>query len=118
MKTEIIKGEIYYDWNGDDCSCLYIGETPLADNFSYWFEGKEVIIRYWVSDKEMTKDELKENTLLQISGSVDADYGSAYSEYTGYLWTNANCKVGGHDLLKELDNHEGKYLYMEVDYEN
>ena len=40
----------------------------------------------------------------------------AYSEITGYLWTDEVVKIGGHDLLKEFETHLGKYLYMEIEY--
>lgn len=73
-------------------------------------------MRYWVSETEKTKEQLKENLFAAISGSVEADYGDAYSELTGYLWTDEKLKVGGHDLLDELQSYIGKFLYMEVDY--
>src|SRR5437868_3327415 len=41
---------------------------------------------------------------------------SHYSEITGYLWTDENLMVGGHDLLDELRSHKGSFVHLEIAY--
>lgn len=117
MKNIIFEGKIWQGNQGENDSALFLGynSEPLAERFEE-FKRRNVTIRYWISEKEQTKQELKENTLLSLSGSVDANYNNRYSEYTGYLWTDEDLKVGGHDLLNELRSNVGKFLYMEVNY--
>lgn len=101
---------------GENSDALFIGdmEEPIAKCFDDDFGGKWVSVSYYISDVEKTKQELMENRLISITGSVEADYRDAYSELTGYLWTDEELKVGGHDLLKILNDNLGKFIYMEV----
>ena len=117
MQQLIYKGLIAEQSKGENDYALFIGEMeePIASEFEEEMQGKQVSVRYWISNTEKTKEELTENMIMAISGSVDADYGDAYSDYTGYLWTDEELKVGGHDLLDELRSNVGKYVYMEVD---
>lgn len=118
MEQMIFKGKIFLKENAEDHEALHVGDEdePFAQIWDDSFRKKQVTVRYWISDTELTKEQLKENQLLAISGAVCADYGARYSEYTGYLWTDEELKVGGHDLISELHDNVGKYLYMEVDY--
>ena len=43
-----------------------------------------------------------------------ARFGACYSEYTGYLWTDEEVLIGGHDLIEELRGCEGKWLLLEI----
>jgi hypothetical protein len=45
-----------------------------------------------------------------------ATYRGVLSEYTGYLWTDEDLMVGGHDLLAELKSHLGKFCHLYVHY--
>jgi hypothetical protein len=118
MNQKIYKGLIKLAEQSEEYEALFIGDEdePLAEGWGDLLHGKQVTVRYWISDNEQTKEQLKENQLLAISGAVYADYGACYSELTGYLWTDETLKVGGHDLIYELQSNVGKYLYMEVDY--
>lgn len=92
---------------------------PIAEALSY-ISGNFVTVRYYLSDKEATKDELTEDFLINtLYGNMDSEYGARYSEYTGYLWTDDNLEIGGHDLLSELMDADGKFLYLiiEIDKE-
>ena len=53
--------------------------------------------------------------MLIVMGDANVDLQSRYSEITGYLWTDEDLNVGGHDLLAELKGHVGKWLIMEVE---
>jgi len=51
-----------------------------------------------------------------LYGEGEAEYEDVYTEWTGYLWTNESIHVGGHNLLREINSHLGRYLWMEIDY--
>lgn len=100
----------------DLASLLFLStlEKPLVEELD-WIKDSEVTIRYWICDKECSRDEANEDYAKQIMGSVEYEYGAVYSELTGYLWTNEELMVGGHDLLDELLGNVGKYLILEVE---
>lgn len=120
MKTIIYKGLIREGLRGENDSALFIGdaEEPIAQEFYSDLQGKQVSVRYWISDTKKTKEELQEGFLKTLFGAVDADYGDAYSEITGYLWTDEELNIGGHDLVSELRNYINKFVYMEIEIFN
>jgi hypothetical protein len=65
--------------------------------------------------------ELEEALVKTSMGEVDASFYHSYSDLTGYLWTNEEIKVGGHDLLGEIIQTMNslpsgpKYLAMRVE---
>lgn len=116
MEQLIYKGIITEGDFGENYDALFIGEgEPIAQILQDEINGREVSVRYWISDKEKTKEELQENFLKNLFGAVDAEYQDAYSDYTGYLWTDENLKIGGHDLLAELQSNLGKFIWLEID---
>lgn len=117
MKQLIYKGFIEKKGKGENDDALFIGdmECPLAEEFESKLQRKKVSVRYWISDNEKTKDQIQEGALKKIMGIVDADYGDRYSEITGYLWTDQELNIGGHDLLAELSSCKGKFVYLEID---
>lgn len=120
METKIYKGKINISTYQDDYDALFVGDTevPFALLWNEELAGKTVNARYWISEREMTKEQLKENTLLTISGAVEADYNFHYSDITGFLGADFSLIIGGHDFSDILTNNKGKYLYMEVDIIN
>jgi hypothetical protein len=62
----------------------------------------------------MTQGELVDVTIRV--GLGEADVGHRYSEITGYLWTDEEIMVGGHDLIEELHDHLGKFCHLEITY--
>ena len=117
METKDYKGIVKKGNYGENLDALFIGEgsQPIAEIFEEDFKAKQVTIRYWTSDVEKTKEELQESVLRKLFGDVDARYSDVYSEITGYLWTDEELNVGGHDLLKEIRSYLGKFIYLEVD---
>lgn len=109
----IIEGLIEIGYDGDHDCALKVGGRVLADEAPYH---KNVSIRYWVSDVRKSLVELEMTTVKTFMGLSKAKYCHTYSDYTGYLWTDEDWKVGGHDLLREIRNYVGKYLYLEVSY--
>ena len=117
MEQLIYKGFIKEASKGENDAALFIGEIeePIAEVFEERIQGKQVSVRYWISDTEKTKEELTENMIMTMAGAVDADYSDRYSDVTGYLWTDEELKIGEHDLLAELQDNLGKFVYLEID---
>jgi len=116
MKRHVLKGIIKAEdrvWCEGDY--LTIGDVSLSEYFEDNLSGRTVSARYWIADKEMPYNELLKSHIKQLYGDADYNHGVAYSEYTGYLWTDDEAKIGGHDLVEELDSHDKKYCYLEID---
>ena len=88
---------------------------PVAEVLYNNISNKTVTVRYWITEKQCTRDEAQEQFLRNLFGAAECDFGSHYSELTGYLWTDEEVNVGGHDLIQELRGHVGKWLILEVD---
>jgi hypothetical protein len=102
----------------EDCNyheTVNLNGEPIAEELEY-MSGNVVTVRYYISDKEASEEELQEDFLTNtLYGNLESEYGARYSEYTGYLWTDDELKVGGHSLLDELESYAGKYIYMIVE---
>ena len=60
-------------------------------------------------------DHIDETKIVSMLGEVDSKYYHAYSDYTGYLWTEEDFKCGGHDIPQILRSHMGEYVHMEIE---
>lgn len=89
-------------------------EEPLSETLE-WMAGKQVCVRYWITDKQATADEAQEEFMSRLIGVADVKFWSHYSDVTGYLWTDEDLNVGGHDLQREFRSHLGKWLILEVE---
>lgn len=98
----------------DDILFLSSASNPLAEELE-WMHRKNVTVRYWVTGKPCSKEEASAEFLKTCMGAADVDFGSRYSELTGYLWTDEELCVGGHDLIAELKSNVGKWLILEVE---
>jgi hypothetical protein len=110
------EGEVEVLYCGDIIVVEWVVEA-LGGGHQLWTtgsRGKTVSIRYWIADTPGTSDELKMRALFTLYGVADANFGCAYSEITGYLWTDEEFKVGGHDMVGELSCSVGKYLLLEM----
>ena len=102
---------------GEADDILYVSsiDEPLAEFLKDRIDEKQVSVRYWITDKESTKEEAQESFLRYLAGDADARLESAYSEYTGYLWTDEWVNIGGHDIIEELSENIGKWLTLEIE---
>lgn len=114
-KTEIYQGLLSMHSWGEADDVLYLSslKDPLAEELG-WMRGKQVTVRYWITDKQCTRNEAVEAAMLIVMGVADVKLNSRYSEGTGYLWTDEDLNIGGHDLLSELKGGVGKWLILEV----
>ncbi|MBE3122963.1 MAG: hypothetical protein IMZ58_12275 [Thermoplasmata archaeon] len=78
--------------------------------------GNFLTVKYFISDKEITETEAIEMWARNLFGKSDAKYRIRCSDLTGYLWTDEELNVGGHNLLDELKGYLHKYLILEIEY--
>jgi len=126
MEKYVYIGKLIYTSNGEEDDILGLEveddekfvEKIIEDIEGEWeneISNKFVNIKYYISDVLKSLDEIKEEHLKQILGVMEANYYVSYSECTGYLWTTEDLMVGGHDLLEELKDNIGKFLYMDIE---
>lgn len=113
----IYEGFLKLDSNGEEDDILFLEghDEPVAEELEYKIGNKFATVRYYISDKEVSLEQAQEHFIRQLYGEIDASYSMRYSEYTGYLWTDEDLNVGGHDLLTELKSYIGKYLILIVE---
>jgi hypothetical protein len=102
---------------GDADDILYLSSErePLAEVLDGQIRKKQVTVRYWITDKPCSREEAIEDHARQIMGLAATKFGARYSETSGYLWTYQQCKIGGHDLIAELEDSAGKWLILEIE---
>lgn len=72
-----------------------------------------VSVRYYIAEKEADYETLKKDYLLKtLYGECYGEYQPQYTEITGYVGTTDTLLIGGHDLREELDDYDGKFLYL------
>jgi hypothetical protein len=105
---------------GEDDGALYLdpADEPLALMVATDVEqhGSTVTVSYWITDEPRTLEQLVENEVKKLAGAADAEYDQAYSDITGYLWTDEKLKIGGHDLLGELEAGEGRWCMLVIKF--
>jgi len=117
MKTLTYRGLLSEHDVGDSDDLLFLSSrsSPLGELLQRDITGKPVSVRYWITDKEATKEEATTDFLRTVIGLAECKFGARYSEITGYLWTDEECNIGGHNLLAELHSYIGKWLILEID---
>jgi hypothetical protein len=117
VKSYKFNGLLSLHHYGDAQNTLFLSSllNPLALELENIIFRRIVSIRYWITDKQVSKETAQEQFLKTLYGEADPEFSSKYSEITGYLWTDEFCKIGGHDLIEILKSHVGSWLYMEID---
>jgi hypothetical protein len=120
-QTRIIRGLLVWTRSeyGHKSVSLVDFETFEADRLTEvlsYVPGTEPCITYFTSNAPLTAEQLQEEHMKTLLGDVRSQYDVTSSDLSGYLWTTEYLKVGGHDLLQELESFIGKYLHMEVTY--
>ena len=109
------KGWLKIDDYGEGMDILILDDEPLAMKFNdEYLTEKYLSVSYYICSKEKTPSEAERNFVNKICGACECDYGDAYSDYTGYLWTDEELEVGGHNLIEELTSYDGKYCILIV----
>ena len=105
---------LHSEEEADEILFLSSVEYALAKELEY-LHNKNVTLRYWISNQELDENKIIDITAKMSVGILESEYMHRYSEYTGYLWTDEELNIGGHDLLEELKDNVGKWLYMEIE---
>lgn len=87
---------------------------PLAERLEE-IQSRNVTARYWVCEEKCTKEEAQDSFLRSVMGFCDINVGARYSEITGYLWTDEDLQIGGHDIIEELRSYLGEWLILEIE---
>ena len=100
----------YHDW-------LYLGKHKLAEQLEdLFYGGRTVTVRFWITKTEVSKDEAMMDYITTVlGGQTSSKVGAHYSEYSGYLWTDEQLWVGGHDLIGTLREYIGHYCIVEIE---
>lgn len=120
MNKYNLRGKINFEGfltrDADECTAIQTEDENIifAEFFEENLNNKQVSISYYISDKPLTREELEKQHIDKIMGIVKSSCYPVYSDITGYLWTEEDCKIGGHNLLKEINNYEGKYIDMQI----
>lgn len=116
MEKKIYVGWIDVRDYGDSDDVLFLSgiDSPLTEELEF-MAGKQVTVRYWISDAEASTDFIKELAVRTLLGAVNVEFSARYSDITGYLWTDEELNIGGHNLLDELKPSAGKYLVLEIE---
>lgn len=118
---KVIRGKLVITGNGEEDDLLGIlyddnHVAIFADELNdLWLNRKQITARYFLTDVPLSKDALNDELAKVCVGVSDIKYGMAYSEYTGYLWTDEKFNIGGHNIIDELKNNIGKYLHLEIE---
>lgn len=117
LETKLYEGQLALKGWGEADDILFLSsvDEPLAELLQSDISGHMVSVRYWITDVQVSREAAQEAFVLSLMGAADCICESRYSEATGYLWTDEEIKIGGHDLLAELQSHAGKWLILEVD---
>lgn len=87
-------------------------------SFNY---GTAVNVRYWTAKSAQSRDAMQEAAIRKMCGAVDVQHRTedySYSEYTSDTDYITAMDVGKHNLYKELCTHNGKFLYLEIEFTN
>lgn len=102
----LLEGKFSESGEGEYCAM----GVRTASGFVYLAEVVEELLRwkdiatfqYHVASEPLSFYELEENLVKVSMGEVKTCFSHAYSDLTGYLWTNEYIRVAGHDVLKEI----------------
>ena len=94
-------------------------EIDLLLRFIEWAgcHNGNVSVRYWISNGRTSFQKAQDGFVKRLCGALDADCEAneySYSEWTSGIDYDTELKVGGHDLLAELQAQQGKWLWIEI----
>lgn len=120
MALEQQENERFYLLSGMlDKSCcesvhITVDGEPLAELVEDFTE-KFLTVRYWITNEPIDLNKAIETTVEQTMGFGDCKFFIHHSDQTGYLWTDEDFKVGGHDMIAEMGSFIGKHVLMEIE---
>jgi len=115
-RTIIFEGRVREADQGEALDVLTLGDTNLPEAFADALgeRRRQVSVRYWISPEPLTEDQRTDAEVRIAAGDGYAEFISRYSDATGYLWTDVELTVGGHDLDAEIRRHLGAWCRLEL----
>lgn len=113
----VISGKLAEVEHGDGYTMACDGERIMPKVADMLDRPIQASARWWLSDKPL--DDAEARVKVQIDhavGNLVALYEQAFSEITGYLWTDQELKLGGHDLVPIFEANAGRYIWMEIEF--
>ena len=100
----------------DTMNVLHVGDIALSEAFAEALnqERKQVSVHYYISPEPMTKERRTHAEVMIANGEGYAEFIQQFSDTTGYLWTDEELTVGGHDLKTEIGGYVGKWCRLEL----
>ena len=77
-------------------------QIPFVEMISEHINEKFVTVKYYLCNSEVPESRIQEEWLKKLFGDTESEYDVNFSETTGYLWTDQNLIIGGHNLAGEL----------------
>lgn len=80
----------------------------------------KVRVGYGVADKPCTEDEMQEGFLQHVFGAPKVGYEKhdyRYSSWTSGTDYDTNFQVGGHNMMNELYDKQGKFMILHLEFE-
>jgi hypothetical protein len=119
----VAMGYVFDHWNTIKLEQPDGYKIDLLLRFREWADsyGNKVTVKYWLTDKPVTKEQAQEGFLRTLLGAITADMNAneySYSEYTSGVDYDTELKVGGHDLMRELLGRQGKHLWLHLSSPN
>ncbi len=95
---------------------LKLDDLCLSEAFAAALDGerRQVSVRYHISPEPMTEEQRTHAEVMIAIGEGYAEYIEHYSSTTGYLWTDEELIVGGHDLEAEIGSYVGQWCRLEL----
>lgn len=119
--TRRYRGTLTVRDHGEGMDILFLDDgDPLAEVITGDMDehGRYLSVRYWTADARRDDDAMIEGAIREALGFGEAAFLHHYSDITGYLWTDEDVIVGGHDLLEELKAQAGRYCLLEIGYQD
>lgn len=94
----------YFNYEYIDYGCLGKKITVIPNAY----------LQCWFSDEQCTLEEAQMNfeSYMLTGELITHVYYIGYSEWTITGFIVSDLKIGGHDLVQELKDHEGQYIHF------
>lgn len=108
-----LNGMLQKGYNYDE---LLIGDDVLSAEAEE-FNQKVVQLKYYISNQPINPESVVEDMLRTFyEGMIEADGTYVYgTSWTGCYARHDTLEIGGHDIIGELSQHQGKYCYLIIE---
>ena len=109
----VLAGKITDSKYDTESSYILVGGKSVSE-FVSRFSHRKVWCIWVVSDTFITPERATMMGVERAIGVALATRGDVFSDPTGYLWTDDEGKIGGHDIAAAIACHAGKYAFIVI----